>query len=428
MTRHADDSLISKLSAATPVCWRNPHFANFANARADIPVTDEEVSAAHTLLQRFAPYLAQVFPQTAPADGLIESPLYVTPNLQAALNLPLAPGSRLYIKADNELPVSGSIKARGGIYEVLQHAETLALQHGLLHDKNDDYRKLATSEARALFASCAIAVGSTGNLGLSIGIMAAKLGFRATVHMSADARAWKKDKLRAHGVSVIEYQADYGVAVAAGREQAAADPRTHFIDDENSRHLFLGYATAGARIKSQLEQAGVIVDAEHPLIAYLPCGVGGGPGGVAFGLKLAYGDAVHCVFAEPVQSPCMLLGIYTGLHDAISVEHIGLTNRTAADGLAVGRPSGFVGRALMRSLHAIYTVSDDELFRLLALAHQHENLKLEPSAAAGLAGLPHFAHLDNATHLVWATGGSMVPDNIFAQYLKQSASLHTKTR
>ena len=231
MAHCTDDPLISALSAATSVCWHNPHLANFASARADIPVSNKEVSAAHALLQRFAPYLAQVFPQTAPAGGLIESSLYATPNLQAALNLPLTPGSRLYIKADNQLPISGSIKARGGIYEVLQHAETLALQHGLLHDKNDDYRKLATSEARALFASYAIAVGSTGNLGLSIGIMAAKLGFRATVHMSTDARTWKKDKLRAQGVSVIEYQADYGVAVAAGRQQAAANPHTHFIDD-----------------------------------------------------------------------------------------------------------------------------------------------------------------------------------------------------
>ncbi|MDO5090356.1 MAG: D-serine ammonia-lyase [Cardiobacteriaceae bacterium] len=410
------DPLIDALAAAKPLCWHNPHLAPFAEARADIPFSEHDISAAHLLLQRFAPYLAQVFPQTAPS-GLIESPLYATPALQAALDLPFAPGSRLYVKADHELPVSGSIKARGGIYEVLQHAQTLALQHGLLRDADDDHRKLATPAARAFFAQYAIAVGSTGNLGLSIGIMAAQLGLRATVHMSADARAWKKAKLRAHGVTVIEYPDDYGTAVAAGRAQAALDPHTHFVDDENSRHLFLGYATAAQRVKQQLDHANIPVDAAHPLIVYLPCGVGGGPGGIAFGLKTLYGDAVHCIFAEPVQSPCMLLGIHTGLHDAISVADIGLSNRTVADGLAVARPSGFVSRALRRSLHALYTVPDAELHRLLALAHQHENLKLEPSAAAGFAGLPHFAHIENATHLVWTTGGSMVPDDIFAQYL-----------
>lgn len=413
LSAFAQDPVMQALRAAQPVFWPCPHLAPAAQTLGDVGLTRADVDDAAARLQRFAPYIARVFPQTAAAGGLIESPLRALPTL--AQDLGLDSGS-LYLKADSELPVSGSIKARGGIYEVLHHAEQLALRHGLITPE-DDYALLDRPEARALFARHSVAVGSTGNLGLSIGIMAAKLGFRTAVHMSADARQWKKDKLRAAGVTVFEYEGDYGAAVAAGRALSDADPASYFVDDENSRQLFLGYAVAGARLKAQLDAAGVTVDAQRPLYVYLPCGVGGGPGGVAFGLKLAFGDAVHCVFAEPVQSPCMLLGIYTGLHDGIAVEDIGLTNRTAADGLAVGRASGFVGRAMQRSLTALYTVEDAELYAWLRRAHAREGLKLEPSACAGFAGIRHLRHSGHAVHLVWATGGSMVPDAVFAEYL-----------
>ena len=433
--------LIRDLVALQETTWFNPGVASVVQAIGDVGLTAADVADASARLERFASYLQRAFPETRDSGGIIESDIVPLPHLQQQLgeryNQVL--NGALWLKRDSHLPISGSIKARGGIYEVLKHAEDLALAGNLL-TLEDDYALLDSEKARAFFGQYKIAVGSTGNLGMSIGIMGAALGFQVTVHMSADARQWKKDKLRAHGVTVVEYASDYSVAVAQGRKQAEADPSCHFVDDENSVNLFLGYSVAAERLKHQLAAANIRVDAQHPLFVYLPCGVGGAPGGVAFGLKLAFGDAVHCVFAEPTHSPCMLLGVYTGLHDEVSVQDFGIDNVTAADGLAVGRASGFVGKAMQRLLDGFYTVSDEEMYCLLALMERHEGQRLEPSALAGVPGIARVqadsAYLARAglnseamaqaTHLVWATGGNMVPGEEMEAYLAKGRELLTQ--
>ena len=424
--------LVQSLIALEPVTWFNPNATTLAVGLPYVGLDQSDVADASARLARFAPYMCDAFPETRVSKGILESEIAAIPAMQATLNARYGVEltGKLLLKKDSHLPISGSIKARGGIYEVLTHAERLAIKAGLLCEE-DDYRKLFTDELRQFFGQYSIAGGSTGNLGMSIGIMSAKLGFTVTVHMSADAREWKKRKLREHGVIVVEYAEDYGVAVEQGRKEAERDPNCFFIDDENSRTLFLGYSVAGERVKKQFDEMGIKVDAEHPLFVYLPCGVGGGPGGVAFGLKLAFGDNVHCFFAEPTHSPCMLLGVHTGLHDAIAVQDLGIDNLTAADGLAVGRASGFVGRAMERLLDGFYTLSDQEMYDLLGLLARDEQIRLEPSALAGMPG-PWRVSADGdwqasrdldarrmaqATHLVWATGGGMVPAEEMAKYL-----------
>lgn len=429
-----DYPLVRDLVDLKEVVWFNPNVTSTDQGLPYVGLTQNDVMDAQARLQRFAPYLMKAFPETASTAGIIESAVVDIPQMKKALekryNTPIE--GQLRLKKDSHLPISGSIKARGGIYEVLTHAEKLAIEAGLLTTE-DNYEKLFSDEFREFFSQYSIAVGSTGNLGMSIGIMSAKLGFSVSVHMSADARQWKKDKLRAHGVNVVEYEQDYSIAVEQGRKEAEKNPRCFFIDDENSKTLFLGYAVAGLRLKHQFEALNIPVDSEHPLFVYLPCGVGGGPGGVAFGLKLAFGDAVHCLFAEPTHSPCMLLGVYTQLHDGISVQEVGIDNITAADGLAVGRASGFVGRAMERLIDGYYTIDDQELYNLLSLLNKEEGIQLEPSALAGMTGAIHVSQakdylqglsldsqkMHNATHLVWATGGGMVPTDEMQKYLAQ---------
>ena len=424
--------LVANLIQLKETAWFNPNITNLTDGLSYVTLKKQDVKDASKRLARFAPYLCKAFPETAVTKGVIESEVVAIPNMRAVLESRYQHkiiGS-LFLKKDSHLPISGSIKARGGVYEVLTHAEKLAIENGLLTEK-DDYTKLFSDRFTQFFSRYSIAVGSTGNLALSIGIMSAKLGFKVNVHMSSDAREWKKQKLRSHGVNVIEYQQDYSVAVEKGRKAAESDPNCFFIDDENSKTLFLGYAVAGERLKKQFTEMNIKVDKQHPLFVYLPCGVGGGPGGVAFGLKLAFGDDVHCIFAEPTHSPCMFLGVYTGLHDHISVQDIGIDNITAADGLAVGRPSGFVGRAMERLIDGYYTINDQEMYDLLGLLNQQQHIQLEPSALAGMLGLLHVEKnstylerikvspeiLTNATHLVWATGGGMVPEEEMGKYL-----------
>ena len=404
---------LKKLSERTPLFWLNP---DYGKVEEQLPLDMADILDAEARLMRFAPLLAELFDEAAEGYGVIESELLDIPVLAEKL----LPGAKILLKADHNLPVAGSVKARGGIYNVLCFAEQICLEKGVL-SPGDNYRKIADKEIRALLGKYNVSVGSTGNLGLSIGTISAALGFKARVHMSSDAKEWKKQLLRSRGVEVIEYDGDYSTAVAQGRKEAQSDPYSYFVDDENSMELFLGYAVAALRLKAQLIQRKLLPTPEKPLFVYLPCGVGGAPGGICFGLKMLFGDAVHCFFAEPVDAPCMTLGLVTGKNDAVSVYDIGLANRTSADGLAVGRPSAFVGKLMKGLLAGCFTMQDDILDVYQKLTRETENLKIEPSAAAGFPGPQEVMKSgfcekynispENITHILWTTGGRYLPEN-----------------
>jgi len=436
-----EQPLLKRIAAGRETAWINEDKRSFAEAAAGQELSMADVEDAEKRLRRFAPFIMRRFPETAERGGIIESELAEIPAMRALINEKYGSAleGRLLLKKDSHLAIVGSVKARGGIYEVLKHTEDLALELGILtaeeaaddSDGNTAYLKLAEESARKQFSRYTVQVGSTGNLGMSIGIMSAAIGYRAVVHMSSDARQWKKDLLRSHGVSVIEYESDYGEAVRRGRALSDADPMSYFVDDENSRDLFLGYAVAARRLPAQLAALDVSVDEDHPLFVYVPCGVGGAPGGVSFGLRQVFGDAVHCFFAEPTQAPCMLVGLVSGLGSGICVQDIGLSGLTHADGLAVGRPSGFVGEVMRPHLGGEFTVRDARLYDYMRDLLSSEHIFLEPSACAGFQGPVRLMRdmtaylaangledrMKNASHIVWATGGSLVPEDVREAYV-----------
>ena len=178
----------------------------------------------------------------------------------------------------------------------------------------------------------------------------------------------------------------------------------------------------------------ITVDKDHPLFVYLPCGVGGAPGGITYGLKTLYNDNVHCFFVEPTHACCMLIGMASGLHDKISVQDLGLDGKTHADGLAVGRPSKLVGKMMDHILSGIFTIDDYKLYDNMRSLFETENIKIEPSACAAFQGPIMLESTEegkkyikergltdkmkNATHIAWATGGSLVPEEVNKSFLK----------
>lgn len=417
--------LKNEIAKGEPIFWANPAMGGDSTYTASEnvkKVTRKDIDEAENRLKRFAPYIERVFPETKDSHGIIESPLK---EIHKMKNYLLSKGEivqgDLYLKCDSHLPISGSVKARGGIYEVLKYAEELVLNAGMI-TMEDDYARLADDDFKEFFSGYSVAVGSTGNLGMSIGIISAKLGFNVDVHMSQDAKAWKKDILRKAGVNVIEYSGDYEKAVAEGRKLADADPKCHFVDDENSLDLFLGYAVAGRRLAKQLREQNIDVSEGSPLFVYIPCGVGGAPGGIAFGIRDEYGDNAHIYFAEPVQAPAMTLGLVTGMYEKISAHDVGLSGKTEADGLAVSRPSALVSPIMAEMLEGCFTVKDEDLYPYLTNLAELENIWVEPSACAAFPGpgiiSENWIDLEGVKgiHIVWATGGSAVPEDMMQEY------------
>lgn len=431
------DPAIRRVAAGEPTVWINPDYlpVEVTDGLCQLVVPDSAIDDAEARLARFASFIRRRFPETEPTNGLIESPLADIPRMQQALEKEYGctiPG-RLMLKMDSHLAIAGSVKARGGIYEVLKHAEDLAIAAGKL-TMEDDYARLDSEEMRNFFRQYTVQVGSTGNLGMSIGIMSAALGFRVKVHMSADAKQWKKDLLRSHGVEVLEYSGDYSKAVAEGRALSDADPMSYFVDDEKSVDLFLGYAVAARRLKKQLDEQGIAVDEAHPLIVYLPTGVGGAPGGVTYGLKRLFKNNVHCFLVEPTLCPSVLLGMATKQYEKANVRDFGLSGRTHADGLACASPSSFVTRVLGNLASGDFTVTDAKLYDYLRLLDSSEGKRIEPSSCAAFVGPCQLLTLEdsrrycaeqglteevlaNSVQIAWATGGRLVPAEVWEQYL-----------
>lgn len=422
-----DSSIIAALSRSEPVVWHNPSISQIPeddNAAGSYecgscPVDSADLTMAGKRMNRYEMLLPLVFPELSDRsaepgrDGYsgLRSPLRELSGASSG-------GQRVFAKCDHELPVAGSIKARGGFYEVFYHAERV-LGTELIGETGAWKEGLAGRE---------IVVASTGNLGLSVGLLGRALGFSVTVVMSRDAKRWKKELLRSHGARVEESTGDYSSAVSRARAMCDASSTDsdsdasravrYFIDDERSPHLFSGYACAAGELLGQLEALGL---GEAGVRVYLPCGVGGAPGGIAWALRLLAGRRVDSIFCEPVAAPCFLLALLDRRRSWESgcapgpcphVDTIGLNAYSEADGLAVGAASPLAAECVERIVSAVVTLSDERMIADAFELHRSYGITVEPSAAASYSAF-RALECETDVHILWLTGGGLLPESEF---------------
>ncbi len=376
--------------------WLNPAAADYPLGMAELASIAEEYGS-----------LAKKDFNGVPTSKLVQIPTFHKACTHIfAGSLP----GKWYAKLDCDLPLSGSVKIRGALYELLVYSKGIA-------------KRGESAEGRI------VSVASTGNLGLSVGVAGRKLGFGVKVYMSKEASPWKMRLLTDAGAEVVVVDGDYTEAVSKCRHDSDAHGY-YFVDDERSELLYRGYACAALEIAEDP----AVKNTTAPIFVYIPCGVGNAPSGIAAGLKAVFGDRVHIFLAEPTEVPSVLAGLSSGKNSGVSVYEYGRSGKTVADGLACGRMAERTAPILGGTVSGIYTVSDDRMLGYLKLLGECEKIRIEPSAAAGLQGVGNMYYtgvgmkylaerkllsaMDDSVHISWLTGGGMLPDAEYEEMYK----------
>jgi len=185
--------LLTQLIAREVVLWLNPKIQRYDFAKPSLSFGMPDFQRAQNTFSHFASFLNTNYPMAIRDDGLFYSPLQPIAHLQGVFQdlfqIPIL--GQFFVKRDDLLPIAGSIKARGGFHEVLLIAQRLLTEKWQI-GPDFNYSSLNEPKYLAFFNKYTLVVGSTGNLGLSIGILGRLLGFQVQVHMSNDAKPWKK--------------------------------------------------------------------------------------------------------------------------------------------------------------------------------------------------------------------------------------------
>jgi len=237
-----------------------------------------------------------------------------------------------------------------------------------------------------------VVAASAGNHAQGVALAARLLGIRATVFMPADAALPKVAATRDYGAEVVLGGASLDEIIPQAHALAERTGAT-FIHPFDHPDVVAGQGSLALEILEQVPQVRTIV---VPL----------GGGGLAAGMVAALAEAaphVQVVGVQAAQVAPYPASFAAGRPVAVDV------TRTMADGIAVGRPGQVPFDILAAARTPVRTVTEDELSRALLLVVERAKLLVEPSGAAGVAGLVQDPGAVEGPVVVVLSGGNVDP-------------------
>ena len=274
-------------------------------------------------------------------------------------------GARVWLKAEN-LQRIGAFKFRGA-YNAIASAPAEERERG-------------------------VAAVSSGNHAQAVALAARLLGVRATILMPEDAPASKRAATEGYGAEVVSYDR-YGESrdelldlLVAERELL----KVHPYDDEG---VMAGQGTAALEL---LEQSGGLD------VLVVPLGGGGLLAGSATVMD-ALAPAARTIGVEPAAGDDFQRSLAAGERVRVPMP------RTIADGQQIDIPGEVTFPVIKSRVHAVVTVTDEEIVDAMRWAFERPKLVLEPSGATGLAALlaRHVGDVAGARVGVILSGGNV---------------------
>ena len=211
---------------------------------------------------------------------------------------------------------------------------------------------------------------SAGNFGQGLARAARRRDRAVTVFAAERANPLKIAAMRRLGADVILRGADFDAAKEEARRHAERTGAC-YVEDGALPEIAEGAGTMAL----ELTEAGIRAD-----IVLVPLGNGALVTGIGTWVRHATPKA-RVIAVVAAGAPSMRLSFEQ--HRIVSTASVD----TIADGIAVREPVPYALDTMRGLVDEVVTVGDDDILRVMRLAHERLGLVVEPAGAAGLAAL-----------------------------------------